>query len=288
MNNINDWFKNRIAVLATMHQKEKAIAPVLESQLGVKIQVPENFNTDYFGTFTREIKRLGTQIEAARKKAEKVLEMSGETLAIASEGSFFPHPAFPFVSCDREIVLLLDKKHNIEIIGQEIANQTNHSHKTLKTFQEALEFADKIGFPEHGLVVMVSVNATEESQIFKGINSQERLREAVEKALAQSSDGKIHIETDMRAMYNPTRMKVIETATQNLIEKISQQCPECCCPGFDVVERQSGLPCGLCYAPTSLILLDIYRCQRCSFVQERRFPDGKQTADPSQCMYCNP
>lgn len=288
MNKINDWFKNRVAVLATMHQKEWAIAPRLESQLGVKVQVPPNFNTDYFGTFSREIKRLGTQIEAARLKAQKVLEMTGETLAIASEGSFFPHPAFPFVSCDREIILFLDQQHNLEIIGQEISSNTNHSHKTIKTVQEAFDFADKIGFPEHGLVVMVSANSSESQEIFKGINTEEKLIEAVETTFKNSWDGTIHIETDMRAMYNPTRMKVIETATINLIKKINQQCPQCFCPGFDVVERQSGLPCGLCYAPTSLILLDIYQCQRCNYKEDRWFPDGKQTADPSGCMYCNP
>ncbi|ACK72005.1 conserved hypothetical protein [Gloeothece citriformis PCC 7424] len=288
MANVNEWFKNRVAVLATMHQKERAIAPVLESELGVKVQVPANFNTDFFGTFTREIKRLGTQIEAARLKAEKALEITGETLAIASEGSFFPHPAFPFVSCDREILLFLDKEHNLEIIGQEISPETNHSHKTIKTVQEALDFAQKVGFPEHGLVVMVSVKSTDHEEIFKGIDTEETLIEAVETALRKSPDGTIHLETDMRAMYNPTRMKVIEIATHNLIKKIHQQCPQCFCPGFDLVERQSGLPCGLCYAPTSLILLDIYQCQRCNYREEKRFPEGKETADPAQCIYCNP
>lgn len=288
MKNINDWFKDRVAILATMHQKEQAIAPVIESQLDLKVEVPPNFNTDYFGTFTREIKRLGNQIEAARSKAEKVLEITGETLAIASEGSFFPHPSFPFVSCDREIIFLLDKQHNLEIIGQEISPETNHNHKTIKTLLEAFEFADKIGFPEHGLVVMVNANSTDNQEIFKGINTKEQLTKAVQTALEQSNDGTIHIETDMRAMYNPTRMKVIENATHNLIKKINQQCPQCYAPGFDVVERLSGLPCGLCYAPTPLILLDLYQCQRCNFQQENRFPDGKQTADPAQCMYCNP
>lgn len=288
MIHFNDWLKNRVAILATMHQKERAIAPILESQFGVKVQVPENFNTDYFGTFTREIKRLGTQIEAARFKAEKALEMTGETLAIASEGSFFPHPAFPFVSCDREIVLLLDKQHNLEIMGQEISSQTNHSHKSIKTLQEAFVFADKIGFPEHGLVVMVNPHSIDNQEIFKGINTKNKLIESVEKSLKLSSDETIHIETDMRAMYNPNRMKVIEAATHNLIKKINQRCPQCFCPGFDVIERQSGLPCGLCHTPSSLILLDVYECQRCNFRKERQFPDGKQTADPSQCMYCNP
>lgn len=77
-------FTNRVAVLATMHQKEKVIAPLLEQELGVKVIVPQDFNTDIFGTFTREVKRLGTQIAAARLKAEKALAVTGETLAIST------------------------------------------------------------------------------------------------------------------------------------------------------------------------------------------------------------
>ena len=248
----HSWFENRIAVIATMHQKERVIAPLLETVLGIKIKVSSQFDTDHFGTFTREIKRIRTQIEAARLKAQKVLEITGESIAIASEGSFYPHPAFPFLSCDREIVLLLDKSHQLEIIGQEISTETNHSHQQVKTIQEALEFAQKVGFPEHGLVVMVSQHSTNKNEIVKGIITEEMLIESIEFALKQSLTGTIHIETDMRAMYNPTRMKVIEKTTRNLIEKLNRFCPQCSYPGFDVVERRSGLPCGWCSSPTSL------------------------------------
>jgi len=61
-------FVNRVAVLATMHHKEKVIAPIIEQELGIKVIVPQDFDTDRFGTFTREVKRTGNQIEAARLK----------------------------------------------------------------------------------------------------------------------------------------------------------------------------------------------------------------------------
>jgi hypothetical protein len=77
-----------------MHHKERVIVPVLQQELGIKCIVPENFNTDIFGTFTREVERPGTQIAAARLKAQQALEVTGETLAIASEGSFTLHPSF--------------------------------------------------------------------------------------------------------------------------------------------------------------------------------------------------
>ena len=107
-------------------------------------------------------------------------------------------------------------------------------------------------------------------------------------ALKKSPDGRVHIETDMRAMYNPTRMKNIEKATLDLIKKINLVCPECSWPGFEVVKRQKGLPCALCHLPTQLVLSVIYQCKKCAFSQEELFPDGQETADPSQCQYCNP
>lgn len=282
------WFKNRLAILATMHQKERVIAPLLETELNLQVIVPSQFDTDRFGTFTREIKRVGTQIEAARLKAQKVLELTGETIAIASEGSFYPHPAFPFLSCDREIVLLIDKTNQLEIIGQEITTETNHNHQQVRSIEAALEFAQKVGFPEHGLVVMASQNSTEKEEIIKGIITQEKLIESVEIFLKKSPTKTIHIETDMRAMYNPTRMKAIAKATHNLIEKLNRFCPQCSAPGFDIVERLSGLPCGWCSSPTSLIRAAIYQCQKCNYRQETLFPDGVETADPSYCPYCNP
>ena len=93
--NSQTLFKDRIAVLGTMHQKERVIAPLLEKELGIKVTVPENFNTDKFGSFTREIDRPGSQIEAARLKVQQALLLTGENLGIASEGSFAPHPSLP-------------------------------------------------------------------------------------------------------------------------------------------------------------------------------------------------
>ena len=279
----DSFFTGRIGVIATMHQKEKAIAPVVEQALGIKTIVPANFNTDTFGTFTREIKRQGTQIEAARHKAEQALSLTNETLAFASEGTFGPHPALSYLPCNREIVLLLDKKHNLEIIGQELATETNYNHQIIKTLEAAHNFASKAGFPAHGLIV----RNDSAQEIIKGITTEESLIKAVSSALTKSPDG-IQLETDMRAMYNPTRMKNIEKATRNLIQKLQQLCPNCDYPGFNVAEYKKGLPCALCQLPTSLTLAEIYQCNNCNFRKETLFPNRIEQADPSQCMYCNP
>ncbi|MGL5924253.1 DUF6671 family protein [Chroococcidiopsis sp.] len=284
----NSLFIGRVAVIATMHKKEEAIAPIVEPELGVQCIVPNDFNTDIFGTFTRDIARPADQIATAKFKAKKALEITGETIAIASEGSFAPHPDLPFISSNQEIVVFIDTLNQLEIVGQEISTETNFNSQSVRTVEEAESFARKIGFPSHGLVVMLSSDSLERTEIFKGINTEEKLTEIVTFALSKSSTGKVHIETDMRALYNPTRMQNIAKATKNLIQKIHQRCPNCACPGFDAIAQRRGLPCGLCNLPTSAIRSVVYQCQKCSFQQEKLFPQGVKVADPAQCMYCNP
>ncbi len=62
--------------LLTQHGKEKVLAPVLEPGLGCRIEHVTGFDTDQLGTFTREIPRHGTQIEAARRKARIGMDRS--------------------------------------------------------------------------------------------------------------------------------------------------------------------------------------------------------------------
>ncbi|GAA6619121.1 DUF6671 family protein [Scytonema sp. NUACC26] len=281
-------FNNRVAVLATKHHKEKEIAPILRQELGVEVIVPQDFDTDCFGTFTRDVKRTGTQIEAARLKAETVLSLTNETLALASEGTFSPHPSNPFVPCNQEIIIFLDRTNELKIIGQSVTIETNFSHRVIKSIEEAHEFAEKVGFPEHAVVVMVHPAPENREEIIKGINTTEQLVEAVAFALNQSKTGEISIETDMRALYNPTRMKNIARATYDLIQKIRNACPNCDFPGFDVFSRKKGLPCAYCHSPTELTLAVTYKCQKCRFFKDVMFPDGIQEADPSLCNYCNP
>lgn len=91
---IHSLFKNRVAILATMHKKEEVISPILENELGIEIVVPEGFNTDQFGTFTGDIERMGDQYDAARHKAMGSMYLYDKTLAFASEGSFGPTQSF--------------------------------------------------------------------------------------------------------------------------------------------------------------------------------------------------
>jgi len=280
-------YNNRVAILATMHNKEKVISPLLKEHLGINLIVPQGLNTDVFGTFTREIKRPDTQIITARLKAKKALEMDDEKIAIASEGSFAPHPLIPYIYANREIIIFLDQENDLEIIGEVFSMETNFNHQTISSLEEAEEFGEKVGFPEHGLVISFANISTGKTEFIKGITSKENLINSVETAI-KNTNGKFHIETDMRAMYNPTRMKNIALATQDLINKINSLCPQCHTPGFMINQKIPGLPCKLCHQPTSLIKAVIFQCQKCNFTQQQLFPNNQEFADPSLCEYCNP
>ncbi|MDX2211700.1 MAG: DUF6671 family protein [Oculatellaceae cyanobacterium bins.114] len=282
----SDRFRGRVGVIATMHGKEAVMAPLLEQELGIRATVPKDFNTDVWGTFTRDVKRPGDQLQTVWLKAQEAIARTGITLAFASEGSFGPHPVLPFVGCDREIVMLVDRDHDLKIVGQAISTDTNYAQKRVDNLETALAFATQVGFPQHGLIAMPDPHTTDPSIIIKGIATNTQLEEVVTTLLQQF--GQAHLETDMRAMHNPTRMKVIAEATQDLLNKISQTCPQCGTPGFNVVNHKLGLPCALCAFPTGLTLADIQQCSKCGFTNTVYFPKGQETADPAQCGYCNP
>lgn len=276
------------ALLATMHGKASVIAPILLETLQLQVTTPAAFNTDAFGTFTRDIPRPGDQLQTARAKANAILEQFGGAIAIASEGSFGPHPLLPMLPSDREIVLLVDQRYGLEVVGEALSTQTNFSHCTIETLEQALEFADKIGFPQHGLIAMTHAEAKNPEEIIKGITTADQLADAMLALKDCSSKGSVHLETDMRAMHNPMRMQVIAEATQNLVQNLTRRCPACQWPNFALAERKAGLLCGWCGAPTDLIRSVIYHCQHCGFSQESFFPNGQETADPGQCQFCNP
>lgn len=96
------------------------------------------------------------------------------------------------------------------------------------------------------------------------------------------------VETDMRALYNPTRMEVIAEATRRLLDTLAALCPGCTWPGFAVADRQAGLPCGDCGLPTRQTRRWQYVCRRCGYEHWLDFPEGRTAADPAYCDFCNP
>lgn len=277
-------FNGRRLLIVTKHQKEKVIAPLLEKELGVKCMVTENFDTDVLGTFTGEIERVHDPVTTARNKCHMAMELSDCDLAIASEGSFRLHPALYFIHADEEILLLVDKKNDLEIIVRELSTETNYNGEEIKTEKELIDFAKRVKFPSHALIIR---KAKEDSNLItKGITDWDQLKNICNQML--NKYGIVYIETDMRAMYNPTRMSVIEKGVRKLIYKIRSICPQCNTPGFGITNATQGLLCKLCGFPTRSTFSYIYTCNKCSFTREELYPHKKLKEDPSYCDNCNP
>lgn len=277
-------FKNRRLLIATKHEKEKVIAPLLEKSLGVICFVNENFDTDLLGTFTGEIERELDPIATARQKCLLAMKLSNCDLGVASEGSFGAHPSIFIASADDEFLIFIDTKNNLEIIVRELSMETNFNGSEITNEQELLDFAQLVQFPSHGLILRPS--KSENSTIIKGITNLKDLKNTFH--LLHETFNKVYVETDMRAMYNPSRMTVIQNATKKLVEKINSCCPQCNIPGFGITDAKKGLKCSLCRSATNSTLSYIYTCQHCQYTKEEMYPHNKTTEDPMYCDYCNP
>ena len=134
-------YKGARAVLATMHGKSEVIGPALEARLGMEIVVPPIIDTDTFGTFTGEIPRAGSMYDAALAKARLGMRLTGINVGIASEGSFGPHPAIPFIAAARELLVLIDEERNIIITEHILTERTNFDTSLLRQMTTSSHFS---------------------------------------------------------------------------------------------------------------------------------------------------
>jgi len=283
----SSYWRGDSAVLATMHGKQRVIAPLVERFLGLRVAVAPGLNTDGFGTFTRDIPRAGSPLDAARGKINAgFLSMPGWRVGLASEGSFAPHPQLPFCAVDREIVLLVDREMDLELTGYFATPDTNFSHTVVTTPADGVAFADRIGFPRHGLIVMGCLGGepAPEIALHKNITHVADLVSTLEQVIEEC--GAAFVQTDMRAHRNPRRMRAIRRATIDLVRRARSLCPECGRPGFAVTEHVAGRRCALCSAPTMLTQAEILSCCSCNHRIER--PVALAAADPAYCGECNP
>lgn len=279
-----DFFSGRRLLIVTKHQKEEVIAPLLEKALGVSCFVSKDFDTDSLGTFSGEISRKDDAITTLRKKCLEGMQLEGFDLAVATEGSFGNHPTVFFAPANDEFIMLVDKKNNIEIIERILCLETNYDSSEVFTKEELKAFLDKIQFPSHGVILK---NALENwTKIYKGITDYDSLEKLYDEIVTATNS--CYIETDMRALFNPTRMKVIHDVCFKLINKLHSVCPECLFPGFGVVGAQAGLLCNSCSMPTRSTSAHIYQCKHCHYESKVLYPNGKESEDPMYCDFCNP
>ena len=277
-------FQGRKLLIATKHKKEIVIAKHFEKEFGVICEVQEDYDTDFFGTFTGERERALSPLETVRNKCLVAMDKYGYDLGVANEGSFGPHPSLFFIPSDEEFMIFIDKKISLEIIVKKWTTDTNFSGRSIKNEAGLLKFVKATKFPSHGIILRRCRDSNEE--IIKDIRTAKSLKSHFKKILDKY--GEVYVETDMRAMNNPTRMNMIEETTLKLIAAIKSRCPKCSTPGFIPVNYIKGLPCKLCGLPTKSIKMEVLGCKKCNNTVEKLYPNNKKWEVPQYCDYCNP
>lgn len=280
-------FAGRMLGVATMHGKEQVIGPALRRVLPIAgyAAIPD-VDTDRFGAFSGEVRRELDPLEACIAKARHGAEASGMDLVVASEGSFGPYPPAPFMPCDEEILVLYDARDDLLFTHRHLSLETVFGGEEVTDSAGALAFARRMRFPGHQLVVRPHERWRQGEPVVKGIADAERLVAAVDALLA--SHGGCWVETDMRAMANPTRMRIIGEAADRFAQELARSCPVCDACWFRITGAKPGLPCALCGWPTESIRSHERGCWACGHVQFEARPDGRLAEDPQHCAHCNP
>lgn len=282
-------YQGETAVLATMHGKEAAIGPVFAKHFQIQLQIPQQLDTDQLGTFSGEVERTMPALETLRLKVQKAIDLTGIPLGIGTEGSFGPDPLLPFVARHHEIMLWRDEVRGFEWVEQMITNRTNYEQLVIGDSDADLEsYLERVQFPAHRLIVMPNQSAERHGQIFKGVSEMAVLLERVAECRRASADGKAQLQTDMRAMMNPTRMAVIGQLAERLATRLRNLCRRCGCPGWGLVDVVRGAPCAWCGRATRQVLDEVYGCPKCEARESVPRADGQRSAPPDICEWCNP
>ena len=278
-------YRNQQVCLTTHHGKQRALARPFRAGLGAELLVSD-CDTDQLGTFSGEVARPDDALSICRRKAELGMEASGLSCGLASEGSFGPHPALPMFAAGMELLLFIDRERELEVVEQRLELRTNYSRFRLDPQADPDPWLQRIGFPSHAVIVRPEADPPQ--HCMKGIQSQEALQQAIANCRANGASEPLVLETDMRAHLNPTRMASIRRLGFQLVRRLNSNCPACQSPGWGRTGSRPGLPCSWCSTPTELTLTELWGCVACNHSEDRARADGRLTADPGHCPYCNP
>ncbi|OQS46071.1 hypothetical protein B0T49_06905 [Chromobacterium violaceum] len=267
----------RRAALLTRHGKHAAIAPALAG-IGWDLALVDSFDTDSLGAFTGETPRAGSQRDAALAKAKLACELSGLRYGLGSEGSFGGDPWLGRCGWATELLLCWDAERQYAVEAWTRGPETNFRCWTLSDLAALPDILRLSGFPAHGLIV----GRPGEMAFHKALTGEAALRAHLVRHLA---DGPLHLECDMRAHRNPTRMAMIARCAAALAERLASACPDCGAPGFGEIAPLSGAPCEDCGAPTRQPSVRRWQCPCCQATREQTL---QAAASPQYCDYCNP
>lgn len=285
MTNVSNYSGSHF-VIATLHKKGQAIAPIFFKKLGVTV-VECAVDTDSLGSFSGEIHRKHGFLETARMKCELGLRQANDKYGLASEGSFGPHPYIPFLMVNVEILYFIDTVRDFHLYLTHTSEKHNYATSVVRSFSELQNFAIKSLFPDHALIVRPNISDNK-TIIFKGIQSESGLQEAFDISLSHSVDGAVWVETDMRAHMNPSRMLVIQELAEKMAQRLAAHCPSCLTPGWGFYCKGKKIECSWCHESTLLDKTEIFGCVTCSYQEEKDSKNHFVGDLREYCTNCNP
>ena len=272
-------YRGTTIAVGTRHGKQHQFQPAFREVLGAALHTPPDLDTDQFGTFSGDLPRSGTAIDAARAKTRLAMAVSALPYGLASEASYGPLTGG--WAGHEELLLFCDERWGIEVL---------EGHRTLAVPGTAQQVRDHSevraalldGLPDQALIVRPGQG---DGPISKGVEDAATLRAAVSAAVSHSPDGVALIEPDLRAHHNPSRRLVLARLAGTLARRLATECPACTAPGFGRLDVEPGLPCRVCATPTPLPRNEIHGCAACAHRISRPVRD---VADPAACPLCNP
>lgn len=263
--------------LLTMHEKELAVSAALLAA-GFEVFTYDVFDTDTLGSFTGEIARKGTMLDAAKHKARLACELTGERYGLGSEGSFGGDPWLGISGWGREILVWHDAQDNVDVSAFVQGAQTNYATKTVQDLDQALAFAAQIRFPQHGIIIRQDATHF----VDKECHNLDELQVHLIDKLVQ---GPVELSSDMRAHRNPQRMDMIRLCADELKNHLLSFCPVCKTAGFRQVGTVPGAICDCCGAPTQQARAALFECHSCHHRAEKFL---RETINAQYCDFCNP
>ena len=279
-------FRDSQIIFATNHGKAEAARKPFADILGTQVQeLP--IDSDSLGTFSGEIARPGSMLDALRGKIRLAQDRTDAPLILASEGSFTSSDGFGLLVHGIEMLMLTDTRTGVDIVEQHISYQTNYATATLRSLSDLHNFVHRIHFGSHALVLYPE-GLPLVGNVHKGIMEIGEAERAFHLCSSLSPSQAVTGMSDMRAHLNPTRMKEIQECCKLLAKRLSTLCPRCSSGGFGLTATVPGLPCSECGTPTQRPRGELHTCAFCGEQRELPRSDGKTFALASECEWCNP
>ena len=296
MNSLMYTLNNADILIASMHQKEKAIMPAFDAYYNdICRHIADKLNTDQFWTFSGEIKRPTDMQNTLSMKITAALSLySKYTIAIWTEWSFTS--IFPWIVRNTECIMLQDKRFWYTFSTCYTATISCPQRFCTNSWCDASEFIlTSFLFPEEWCIIYPEKYSStlfhrlynnKNNWITKWITDLESAKTAFFIASKISSNNKVIIEPDFRALFCPQRMKNIVLAANQLIKQIQTSCPNCFSPWWTIKDQEGLALCHFCSSVTTYPTHEIRWCQNCAYRVKKEIDILQFPLD--SCSICNP